>query len=127
MPGSYLAPELVSEGRSALLSGPSATGKTHLCIAIAYQPMKHGYEALFVSADTLISRLSHAAVKGRLESTLEPFLHPHLLVIDELRYLLTHDGCSERALSRGERTLLETPSYAADDEQAAGGARRCAP
>lgn len=35
MLGSYLGPELVSEGRSALLSGPSGTGKTHLCIAIA--------------------------------------------------------------------------------------------
>ena len=38
----------------------------------------------FVSGDTLIGCLSHAAVKGRLESEFKP-LHPHVQVIDELR------------------------------------------
>src|SRR5882724_10383173 len=32
MLGSYLGPELVSEGKSAIFSGPSGTGKSHLCI-----------------------------------------------------------------------------------------------
>ena len=72
MLGSYLGPELVSEGRSAILSGPSATGKSHLCIAIAYRAIQHGYEARFVGADALIGALSRAAVKGRLEAALEP-------------------------------------------------------
>src|SRR5579872_288189 len=35
MLGSYLGPELVTEGKSAIFSGPSGTGKSHLCIAIA--------------------------------------------------------------------------------------------
>ena len=35
----------------------------------------------------LIGRLSRAAAKGRLERALEPFLHPHVLVIDKLGYL----------------------------------------
>ena len=87
MLGSYLGPELVSEGRSAVFSGPSGTGKSHLCIAIAYRAIQHGYEARFVGADALIGELSHAATKGRLDAALEPYVHPHVLVIDELGYL----------------------------------------
>ena len=110
MLGSYLGPELVSDGRSAVLSGPSGTGKTHLCIAIAYRAIQHGYEARFVSADTLIGRLSHAAAKGRLESALEPFLHPHVLVIDELGYL-SHATDAANVLYRvvNERYLKHRP------------------
>ena len=110
MLGSYLGPELVSEGRSALLSGPSGTGKTHLCIAIAYRAIQHGYEARFVSADALIGHLSRAATKGRLEHALEPFLHPHVLVIDELGYL-SHATDAANVLYRvvNERYLKHRP------------------
>ena len=87
MLGSYLGPELVTEGRNAIFSGPSGTGKTHLSIAIAYRAIQHGYEARFVGADALIGELSRAAARGRLELALEPYLHPHVLVIDELGYL----------------------------------------
>lgn len=87
MLGSYLGIELVSEGKSAIFSGPSGTGKSHLSIAIAYRAIQHGYEARFVGADQLIGELSRAATKGRLEHALEPYLHPHVLVIDELGYL----------------------------------------
>jgi DNA replication protein DnaC len=59
MLGSYLGPELVTEGRSAIFSGPSGTGKSHLCVAIAYRAIQHGYEARFVGADELIG--AHAA------------------------------------------------------------------
>lgn len=110
MLGSYLGPELVTEGRSAMFSGPSGTGKSHLCIAIAYRAIQHGYEARFVSADALIGYLSHAAAKGRLENALEPFLHPHVLVIDELGYL-THATDAANVLYRvvNERYLQHRP------------------
>ena len=110
MLGSYLGPELVTEGRSAIWSGPSGTGKTHLCIAIAYRAIQHGYEARFVSADALIGHLSRAAVKGRLEAALEPVLHPHVLVIDELGYL-SHATDAANVLYRvvNERYLKHRP------------------
>lgn len=82
MLGSYLGPELVSEGKNAIFSGPSGTGKSHLCIAIAYRAIQHGYEARFVGADALIGELSRAATKGRLDAALAPYLHPHVLIID---------------------------------------------
>ena len=110
MLGSYLGPELVTEGRSAIFSGPSGTGKSHICIAIAYRAIQHGYEARFVSADALIGHLSHAAAKGRLEMALDPFLHPHVLVIDELGYL-THATDAANVLYRvvNERYLKQRP------------------
>lgn len=86
MLGTLLGPELVSEGRSAIFSGPPGRGKTHLAVAVAYRAIQNGFEAFFTSADELIGALSHAALAGRLEAALEPYVHPHVLVIDELGY-----------------------------------------
>lgn len=110
MLGSYLGPELVTECRSAILSGPSGTGKSHLAIAIAYRAIQHGYEARFAGADALIGTLSRAAAKGRLETALEPYVHPHVLVIDELGYL-SHAADAANVLYRvvNERYLKHRP------------------
>jgi DNA replication protein DnaC len=110
MLGSYLGAELVPEGRSAIFSGPSGTGKSHLCIAIAYRAIQHGYEARFVGADALIGDLSHAAIKGRLATALDPYVQPHVLVIDELGYL-SHAADAANVLYRvvNERYLRHRP------------------
>lgn len=86
MLGTLLGPELVSEGRAAIFSGPPGRGKTHLSVAIAYRAIQNGFEARFVTADDLIGDLSMAAAQARLDQALDPYLHPHVLVIDELGY-----------------------------------------
>src|SRR5881409_3177861 len=85
--GSYLGPELVTEGRSLILCGPSGTGKSHLAVAIAYRAIQNGYEALFTSAAEMIEALSVATRRGELVATLARYAHPSVLVIDEVGYL----------------------------------------
>lgn len=76
MLGSLLGPELVSEARSAVVSGLSGGGKTHLAVAIAYRAIQNGFEAHFTTADELIGDLSRAAAEARLDSALKPDVHP---------------------------------------------------
>jgi DNA replication protein DnaC len=85
--GSYLGPELVSEGRSLILHGKTGRGKTHLAVAIGYRAIQNGFETLFTTAAELIEDLSNAGKKGRLQESLATYTHPHVLVVDEVGYL----------------------------------------
>jgi DNA replication protein DnaC len=108
--GSYLGPELVTEGRSLVLYGPSGTGKTHLAIAVAYRAIQNGFEALFTSAAEMIERLSVATRRGELARTLAEYTHPTVLVIDEVGYL-TVGGDAANLMFQvvNERYLLRRP------------------
>jgi DNA replication protein DnaC len=86
--GSYLGPELVSEGRGLVFCGPTGTGKTSLSIAIAYRAIQNGFEALFTTANELIHVLSNASRQGRLVQALHAYTHVDVLVIDEVGYLV---------------------------------------
>ena len=55
-------------------------------VAIGYRAIQNGFEARFTTADELIGALSNAATEGRLDEALEPYVHPHVLIIDELGY-----------------------------------------
>ena len=85
--GSYLGPELVSEGRNLILLGKSGRGKTHLSVAIAYRAIQNGFTALFRTAAALIEELSVATAEGKLREALAAYLQPNVLVVDEVGYL----------------------------------------
>jgi DNA replication protein DnaC len=87
MLGSYLSPDLVTDGRCLVLTGKTGRGKTHLAIAIAYRAIQNGFEALFTTAAALVEELSVAAREGRLAKLLPTYTRPAVLVIDELGYL----------------------------------------
>jgi len=85
--GTYLGPELVTEGRCLILGGASGRGKTHLAVSIAYRAIQNGYDARFTTAANLIDELSAAARQGQLREAMGPYVQPHVLVIDEVGYL----------------------------------------
>jgi DNA replication protein DnaC len=85
--GSYLGPELVSEGRSLILQGKTGRGKTHLAVAIGYRAIQNGFETLCTTAAELIEDLPNASRKGRLHESLAAYSHPHVFIIDEVGYL----------------------------------------
>jgi DNA replication protein DnaC len=85
--GSCLAPDFVTEGRCLVLSGKSGRGKTHLAVALAYRAIQNGFDALFTTAAALIDDLSRAGRDGHLREALALYIHPHVLVIDEVGYL----------------------------------------
>jgi len=108
--GSYLGPELVTEGRGLVFCGPTGTGKTSLSIAIAYRAIQNGFAALFTTANDLIHVLSNASRDGRLAEALRPFTHTDVLVIDEVGYLV-HPPDAANVIFQvvNERSLKQRP------------------
>jgi DNA replication protein DnaC len=85
--GSALAPEFVTEGGCLILGGKPGRGKTHLAVAIAYRAIQNGFDARFVTAAELIDDLSAAFRSGRLADALATYVHPSVLICDEVGYL----------------------------------------
>lgn len=92
--GPYLGPEFVTEGRNLILSGKPGRGKTHLAIALAYRAIQNGFEARFVTASALIDELHAAARAGTLREATAAYVHPHVLVVDEVGYLQCADDAA---------------------------------
>ena len=92
--GSLLSPDFITEGRSVILVGKPGRGKTHLAIAIAYRALQNGFEALFTTAAELIDDLSAATREGRMRDALQRYVHPHLLLVDEVGYLAYGDDAA---------------------------------
>jgi len=92
--GSLLAPDFVTEGRSAILLGKPGRGKTHLAIAVAYRALQNGFEALFTTAAELIEDLSTASREGAMRERLGHYVRPHVLVVDEVGYLAYGDDAA---------------------------------
>ncbi|RME25282.1 MAG: AAA family ATPase [Deltaproteobacteria bacterium] len=85
--GSYLGPELVSEGRNLILQGRTGRGKTHLAVAIAYKAIQSGFTARFITCEALIEDLATASAAGRFQQAVAAWVQPSVLVIDEVGYL----------------------------------------
>ena len=87
MLGSYMSADFVTEGRNLVLVGRSGRGKTHLAISLAYRAIQNGFDARFITAAALIDALSSAARGGQLREALHEWVHPSVLVVDEVGYL----------------------------------------
>ena len=77
----------VERGHNVVILGPPGVGKTHLSVALGFKAVEAGYSVLFLTLETLMTRLSKANSENRLEQTLKQLTYPKLLIIDELGYL----------------------------------------
>lgn len=72
---------------SAVFTGHAGTGKTHLARALGYAACQKGLSVLFVTAAEMVNRLQHAQKTYNLESELNKYRKPQVLIIDELGYV----------------------------------------
>lgn len=75
------------EAENVILLGPPGVGKTHLAVGLAIEAIRGGFGAYFVTAYDLVTDLGKAAREGKLERRLRIYLHPKVLVVDEVGYL----------------------------------------
>ncbi len=124
--GSYLGPELVTEGRSLILAGKPGTGKTHLGVAIAYRAIQNGFDARFTTAAELIDELGYLATSSDAANVLfqvvdRRYLRAKPMVFTTNKPLaqwgrILHDpdlaqAITDRILERGRLIELRGRSY----------------
>ena len=87
----------VERAHNVVILGPPGVGKTHLAVALGVKAVEAGYSVLFLTLETLMTRLTKARHENRLERALKQLTYPKLLIVDEIGYL---------PLSREEASLF---------------------
>lgn len=77
----------VERTHNVVLLGPPGVGKTHLAIALGVKAVETGYSVLFLTLESLMTRLVKAFHENRLERSLQQLVYPKVLIIDEVGYL----------------------------------------
>jgi DNA replication protein DnaC len=72
---------------SAVFTGKAGTGKTHLARALGYAACQKGLSVLFLTAAEMVNHLQHAQQTYSLETELNKYRRPQVLIIDELGYV----------------------------------------
>ena len=72
---------------SAVFTGNAGLGKTHLARALGYASCQKTLSVLFTTAAEMVNYLTHAQKTFTLETELNRYRRPQVLIIDELGYV----------------------------------------
>jgi DNA replication protein DnaC len=77
----------IEQKANVIFLGTVGLGKTHLSIALGQAACARGHSVLFTTAIDIIHTLSAAAGTGSLKRTMQRYLKPSLIIVDEIGYL----------------------------------------
>jgi DNA replication protein DnaC len=108
----------VERAHNVVLLGQPGVGKTHLAVALGVKAVEAGYSVLFLTLETLMTRMARAKHENRLERALQQLTYPRVLVLDEMGYLpLSRDEASlffrllVRRYERGSLIVTSNKSF----------------
>jgi DNA replication protein DnaC len=79
--------EFLEEGANVVLVGPNGAGKTMIAQNLAHQAVLRGFTVRFTLASGMLNDLVAQDGAGALARRLRRYLHPALLLVDEVGYL----------------------------------------
>lgn len=75
--------QFIAQARDVLLLGPPGVGKSFLAQGLGYAAIKAGYQALYCSVFDLVRELQADASPAESQRTLNKYLKPDLICIDD--------------------------------------------
>jgi DNA replication protein DnaC len=106
--------DFLAQHANVIFIAGTGLGKSHLMTALGHTACLRGHSVLYTGAIDIVNRLTSAQAGGSIKRTLEHYVKPELLCIDELGYLpidkFGADGLFQILSHRYERgaTLITT-------------------
>ncbi len=76
----------IDQRYNVVFMGKPGVGKTHLANAIGLEAVKKGKKVLFIHSNEMVEKLYSSRADGTYLATMQKFLKPDLLILDELGF-----------------------------------------